>query len=49
VLFGAIGFVVTSVRMWKGRGGLADDGVGTRELVVISIDDEPPASIGPIT
>jgi hypothetical protein len=49
VLFGTIGLVVTSVRMWKGRGQPADDDAGARDAAVASIDDEPPRAIGPVT
>jgi hypothetical protein len=50
VLFGAIGFVVTSVRMWKGRSRPADDDAGVPDAAVASIDNDPPArSIDPVT
>jgi hypothetical protein len=46
VLFGAIGFVVTSVRMWQGP---ADNDARPPDLQVVSTEDEPPASLGPVT
>jgi uncharacterized membrane protein len=49
VLFGAIGFVVTSVRMWKGRGRPADNDARPPDLQVVSTEDEPPTSLGPVT
>jgi hypothetical protein len=39
VLFGTVGFVVTSVRMWKGRGQPTDDHAGARNVAVASTDD----------
>jgi hypothetical protein len=49
VLFGAIGFVATSVRMWKARGQPADDDAGASDAAIAPVDAEPPTSIDPVT
>jgi hypothetical protein len=49
VLFGAIGFVVTSVRMWKGRGEPAGNELRPSDPQIVSAGDEPPTSIDPVT
>jgi hypothetical protein len=48
VLFGSIGFVVTAVRMWKGRGQPVEDDESSHGAEDSFGDGAPPTSFGPI-